>query len=311
MKIKICVCVLTLMAACLSSANSIAKTATDCKDGEYYNTDIDDCTGCPKGKYCEKGLDKPCPKGTFADSDEVARTACTLCNPGYTTENEKSESNDDCKFCAEEKKDGACNCGGGKYPSGAGCTFCKKSCGVTYFDFPIGDYDVCDSNKSADKQCQRECKPGDVENAAEIVPGETISKDGTTTKTCKANKCESGFKLENGKCSSCGTLVAGEYCGAECPKGYYCPGDSGSCKSGNNDPAGYSGLCKCPVGATTDNPGKESITDCIIKGGSSVPGESNGCVDANRKDNGKCTRFCDSRGCFYLPKDVQILIFDL
>lgn len=57
-----------------------------------------------------------------------------------------------------------------------------------------------------------------------------------------------------------------------CSQGYYCPGGSRS---------------ECPVGATTDGPGKEYRADCIMKGGTGG------------------TKFCDSHGCFFLPSDIK------
>jgi hypothetical protein len=78
--------------------------------------------------------------------------------------------------------------------------------------------------------------------------------------------------------------------------GYYCPGGNPGtvCTYGNG---GYNGLCKCRGGLTSE--GSSSLaTECIIAGMKKSGGASRDC------GNNKCTKFCDTRGCFYLPKDV-------
>jgi hypothetical protein len=89
----------------------------------------------------------------------------------------------------------------------------------------------------------------------------------------------------------------------ECPTGYYCPGpkraDDASqtaVPTGCNSVLGasnYDGRCKCPIGGTSAA-GSQAIAACTIKGG----------TPAACQASGKCTKFCDNYGCFYLPVDV-------
>lgn len=80
-------------------------------------------------------------------------------------------------------------------------------------------------------------------------------------------------------------FCAPEY-GTPCDRNHYCDGTNTA------DQTGEQGYHKCPDQFYTDGSGKSSVNDCKVRGA--------GGLDSSKLE-GAATKFCDSKGCFYLP----------
>jgi hypothetical protein len=185
----------------------------------------------------------------------------------------------------------------GLYP---GIDKAQGSAAECYKECPFGRYwhpgtsscKSCTDNDDPGYCCMgAKIKNGSADASAE--QGRTICTNGpgsgSYTGTCISDPASPYYKLCPWKMYSCSTGGVGVYYDQaaqscySCPIGYYCP-QTAIYNYTHATPS--HGKNPCPAGATTSKIGRETINECIMKGG--VGG----------------TRFCDKRGCFNLPKDV-------
>jgi len=62
----------------------LPQVRSTCLEGEYYDTNFDECQHCPKGHYCPDGLKEvPCKPGTY--SNMFGQAKCRRCPQGRYT----------------------------------------------------------------------------------------------------------------------------------------------------------------------------------------------------------------------------------
>ncbi len=244
-----------------------ASACTNCNAG-YYCTGGANHTACAGGKWstdgrgsactdnceagyaCNNGLKSPCGAGTYS---AAGASACTNCNAGY--------------YCTGGTNHTAC--AAGKYSStlkAINSSVCKNCAAGTYSSAGAASCTACAAGKTSSAGASS-CSNCNVSQCSKYSSG------------CTCSGCNTGYKVKDGACTSCGSTCSTYSSGCTCSKcvaGYYikdnkctvCP-TGYYCKDGKTATA-------CATGKTTDSTKSTAASDCVcdIEGGYGIKADN-------------------------------------
>ena len=208
---------------------------TRCPPGQFYNSDLKQCTPCGKGKY----------------QDKMGEDTCIDCPMNKTTLNPGSKSSAECIML----------CGPGQFlmESNGKCDDC-----------PMNTYQ--DINRHQNKTC-KSCGPDKITNATgkssisqcfeKCSKGQFLNKSSTKCKRCPAGEYQDQLGQE--QCKKCPPghyqdLTGQEQC-KKCPAGKY------------QDLTGQEQCKNCSTGEYQDLPGQEQCKNCSTGEYQNLPGQ--------------------------------------
>jgi hypothetical protein len=308
---------------CIADANFInrgGKFDCYCNNGRYFDSATTKCMACSK---CRVNKNNNFTEITQTGTDENNKCMYNIdCGTGYTAAGGCDAGNNwtvDCKantIAIDWNENGGGPVSNGSCTYGGDLTFpaAPVRSGYVFAGWRAADGKTYPAGTTLTGGCtETHLGAGSVSagKSAAITAQwcGAVATNGTAVPILTAGQCRyyvicnKGFQNtmfydHNNTTANVNSLVC-----AECPSGYYCPGpklagdaSQTAVPTGCNSALGtgkYGGKCKCPIGSTSAT-GSQEITKCEIKGG----------TPAACKASGKCTKFCDNYGCFYLPKNV-------
>lgn len=321
-----------------------SSSCLDCTAGKYSTGSATSCSTCPAGTYANNTLAATscslCNRGTTSSAGSSTANACSTCsnaanvaspvNTGWKNPTWNQTTNTTTNICEINQ------CSGGYKKTGTGNGTNIRCTPVTYTVEFLPNYGTGGSgtgsmtpitciygswcqlppngftkNGGTFSEWNTQADEGGVYYSDEdgwsyppTTPGNddnTIIKLFAVWQSC--NNTANVYEWASGDCTikSCneGYYVYGSGTGNkcnECPSGHYCPGGTPTGDTCNQT----TGLCYCPKGYYCPAGGKRYTCDA---------GKTSGTYTVNKEDcyilgGTDGTKFCDKRGCFFIPTQI-------